>query len=107
MIPVEARSNGTSSLTISVVTPTFGQDVTAPLVLTARVNALTGLGQVVTGAAVLVLVSWWYGHFRRRRRKRLALVGERRRPDRARRRPRLARRRRGHGRPSGRGGRRR
>ncbi|MET0461001.1 MAG: hypothetical protein ABW195_17255 [Ilumatobacteraceae bacterium] len=75
-IPVEARSNGTSSLTISVVTPTFGRDVTDPLVLTARVNALTGLGQVVTGAAVLVLVSWWYGHFRRRRRRRLALVGE-------------------------------
>jgi hypothetical protein len=76
VIPVEARSNGTSSLTISVVTPTFGQDVTAPLVLTARVNALTGLGQLVTGAAVLVLVSWWYGHFRRRRRRRLALVGD-------------------------------
>lgn len=76
VIPVEARSNGTSSLTISILTPTLGEDVTTPLVLTARVNALTGLGQVVTGAAVLVLVSWWYGHFRRRRRKRLALVGE-------------------------------
>ena len=76
MIPVEARSNGTSSLTISILTPTLGEDVTTPLVLTARVNALTGLGQVVTGAAVLVLVSWWYGHFRRRRRRRLAAIGE-------------------------------
>ena len=42
--------------------------------LTARVNALTGLGQVVTGGAVLVLLSWWFAHFRRRRRRRLATI---------------------------------
>ena len=67
--------------------------------LTARVNALAGLGQVVTGGAVLVLVSWWYGHFRRRRR--IAPGADRRGrqpavPDVGRR---LARRRRGHGHP--------
>ena len=76
VIPVEARANGTSSLEVAVLTPVFGQEVAGPIVLTARVNALTGLGQVVTGAAILVLLSWWYGHFRRRRRQRLALVGE-------------------------------
>ncbi|MET0579298.1 MAG: DUF6049 family protein, partial [Ilumatobacteraceae bacterium] len=74
VIPVEARSNGTAPVEIRIVTPEFGQDVGEPIVLTARVNALTGLGQVVTGAAVLVLVSWWYGHFRRRRRTRLAAL---------------------------------
>ena len=76
VIPVEARSNGTSSLEVAVLTPVFGQEIGDPVVLTARVNALTGLGQVVTGAAILVLLSWWYGHFRRRRRARLARVGE-------------------------------
>jgi hypothetical protein len=76
VIPVEAQTNGTSSLAVELVTPTGGQTVQGPVVLTARVNALSGLGQVVTGAAVLVLVSWWYGHFRRRRRERRALLGE-------------------------------
>ena len=76
VIPVEARSNGTSSLEVAVLTPVFGQEIGDPVVLTARVNALTGLGQVVTGAAILVLLSWWYGHFRRRRRSRLARIGE-------------------------------
>jgi hypothetical protein len=76
VIPVEAQTNGTSSLAVELVTPTGGQTVQGPVVLTARVNALSGLGQVVTGGAVLVLVSWWYGHFRRRRRERRALLGE-------------------------------
>jgi hypothetical protein len=76
VIPVEAQTNGTSALAIELVTPVGGQAVQDPVVLTARVNALSGLGQVVTGAAVLVLVSWWYGHFRRRRRMRRALLGE-------------------------------
>jgi hypothetical protein len=70
-MPVVARSNGTSSVEVELLTPTLGQTVDGPVVLTARVNALTGLGQVITGGAVLVLVSWWFGHFRRRRRERL------------------------------------
>jgi len=52
------------------------QTVQGPVIMTARVNALSGLGQVVTGGAVLILVSWWYGHFRRRRRQRRAMLGE-------------------------------
>jgi uncharacterized membrane protein len=70
-MPVVARSNGTSSVEVELLTPVLGQTVDGPVVLTARVNALTGLGQVITGGAVLVLVSWWFGHFRRRRRERL------------------------------------
>jgi hypothetical protein len=69
-LPVVARSNGTSSVEVELLTPDLGQTVDGPIVLTARVNALTGLGQVITGGAVLVLVSWWFGHFRRRRRER-------------------------------------
>jgi hypothetical protein len=70
-LPVVARSNGTSSVEVELLTPDLGQTVDGPIVLTARVNALTGLGQVITGGAVLVLLSWWFGHFRRRRRERL------------------------------------
>ena len=70
-LPVVARSNGTSSVEVELLTPAFEQTVDGPVILTARVNALTGLGQVITGGAVLVLLSWWFGHFRRRRRERL------------------------------------
>ena len=72
LIPVEARSNGTSAIEIDVLTPAIDQRVGEPVVLTANVNALTGLGQVITGGALLVLGSWWFGHFRRRRRQRAA-----------------------------------
>lgn len=76
VLEVEARTNGTSSISIEVLTPVHSLNVEGPIVLTARVNALSGLGQVVTGGALLVLLSWWYGHFRRRRRARRALLGE-------------------------------
>jgi hypothetical protein len=76
LIPVQAQTNGTSAIGIQILTPFGNQTVQGPVVLTARVNALSGLGQVVTGGAILILVSWWYGHFRRRRRARRALLGE-------------------------------
>jgi hypothetical protein len=67
-IPIEARSNGTSEVSVEVHTPS-GSVIGEPIVLTARVNALSGLGQLLTGAALLVLATWWYSHFRRRRRE--------------------------------------
>jgi hypothetical protein len=36
------------------------------------VNAIAGLGQLVTGIALLFLVSWWASHFRRQYRRRQA-----------------------------------
>ena len=68
-IPIEARSNGTSEVVVEVHTPS-GAVIGEPIVLTARVNALSGLGQLLTGAALLVLATWWFSHFRRRRRQR-------------------------------------
>lgn len=68
-IPVNVLSNGTFPVTIQLVTPLDQRPVGDPLVLTARVNAITGLGQVLTGGALLVLASWWYSHFRSRRRQ--------------------------------------
>ncbi len=71
-IPVQARANGTSSVEIQLLTPVFGQRIGPPTFLEARVNAISGLGQTITGIAVLLLVTWWFSHFRRRRRARLA-----------------------------------
>jgi hypothetical protein len=69
-IPVRARSNGTSSVEVEILTP-LGETITEPIDLTSRVTALTGLGPVLTGGFVLVLLSWWFSHWRRRRRSEL------------------------------------
>jgi hypothetical protein len=36
--------------------------------LSARVSALAGLGQLVTGVALLLLASWWLAHWRKQHR---------------------------------------
>lgn len=71
-VPVEAESNGTSSIDVVVSTPA-GQVLDEPVRLTVRVSALTGLGQVLTGALIVVLLTWWYTHWRGRRRNALAV----------------------------------
>jgi len=68
VVPVEARSNGTSSINLAVATP-LGVPLDEPVTLTSRVTALTGLGQVLTGGFVLVLLTWWFAHWRARRRE--------------------------------------
>jgi hypothetical protein len=69
-VPVDivARSNGISPMTVEIHTP-FGGRVTEPVVLTAHVNNLTGLGRVVTVGLLLVLATWWYTYIKRRRRE--------------------------------------
>jgi hypothetical protein len=79
IIPVEAEANGTSSINLIVSTPA-GESLGEPVTLTARVTALTGLGQVLTGGLVLVLVTWWFTHWRNRRRDALANGGRGRHP---------------------------
>jgi hypothetical protein len=65
-IPVEARSNGVFPVEIELLTPA-GNALAGPVVLTARVSTLTGLGRVFTVGALLVLATWWFSYFRRRR----------------------------------------
>jgi hypothetical protein len=65
-VAVRTLSNGTFGVQLELRTPVGEQLIGAPLQLTARVNALTGLGQVLTGGAVVVLASWWFSHLRKR-----------------------------------------
>jgi hypothetical protein len=78
-VPVEAEANGTSSITLVVSTPA-GQTLGEPVTLTARVTALTGLGQVLTGGFILVLLTWWFTHWRGRRQAALVTDGRDRHP---------------------------
>jgi hypothetical protein len=79
IVPVEARANGTSAVDVVVTTP-VGQPLDDPIVLTSRVTALTGLGQVLTGGLALVLLTWWLAHWRAKRRADLADNGRARHP---------------------------
>ncbi len=69
-VPVIARSNGSFPVSLDILTP----DATTPLAptqfLKARVSALTGLAQLLTGGLLLVLLTWWVRHMRTTRRKR-------------------------------------
>lgn len=67
VVPVIARANGTFPLEIRLLTPEGGLALGPPTVVTARVTALAGLGQLITGIALVLLASWWYSHWRRRR----------------------------------------
>jgi hypothetical protein len=73
-IPVRARSQGTFTTEVDVLAPD-GHRLAPPVVIKGRVSHLSGLSQVLTVGAVLVLASWWYTHLRRRRRARPAAVG--------------------------------
>ena len=69
-IPVTAKSNGRFPVTLQLFTPLGDITVGSPAVFSARVNALAGLGQLFTGIAVLLLLSWWIHHLRREHQRR-------------------------------------
>lgn len=78
-IRIEARTNGTFPVTLTVLTPT-GDILAPPVPLTASVNALSGLGNLFTGAFLLVVLTWWVRHVRQNRRKRAAAAAAARHP---------------------------
>ena len=70
LVPIEARSNGKFPVTLEVLTPIGDSRLAAPVPLAARVNALSGLANLLTGTLLLVLITWWVRHVRRQRRVR-------------------------------------
>ena len=72
-VPIEVRSNGRFPVTLEVFTPSVpGLLVAPPVTLTARVTAISGLANLITGACVLVVITWWARHVRQNRRRRAA-----------------------------------
>ncbi len=67
-IPVEARSNGSSPVSLDIYTP---NDVAigSTVPLRFRVNAV-GVGNVMTSALVGLVLLWWLAHIRSTRKKR-------------------------------------
>lgn len=70
-IKIEARTNGEFQVTLQVLTPA-GDELAPAVPLFANVNALSGLGNLVTGALLLVVLTWWVRHLRLNRRNRAA-----------------------------------
>ncbi len=75
-----ALSNGNVGVTLQVFTPLGDVQLAPPVPLSANINALTGVGNLLTGAALLVLVTWWVRHVRRARRGRRAAEAANRHP---------------------------
>lgn len=69
---VVALSNGRIPATLDVFTPEGDTRLAPPVPVTLSLTALSGIGNLVTGAALLVLLTWWVRHFRRGRRLRAA-----------------------------------
>lgn len=69
-VRADALSNGKSSVFLRVYPPaTDDLQVVPEVPLTARVNSLAGLGQLLTGAGLLLIASWWVHNWRRSRRQ--------------------------------------
>jgi hypothetical protein len=71
-IPIEVRRNGRFPVTLEVFTPAGDIHLAEPVTLTARVTAISGLANLITGAFLLVLITWWARHVRQNRRRRVA-----------------------------------
>lgn len=84
-----ALSNGTSSVFIRVYTPDGPSTETLipQVVLTARVTSFAGVAQLITVAAVLLIIAWWARHWQRSRRTKQAAHHIRRHPASTTRRP--------------------
>ena len=69
LFPVRARANGRFPVEVVLTTPDGQTQVGRRVSMTARVSALAGLGQVVTGASIIILLTWWVSHWRKKRRE--------------------------------------
>lgn len=72
VIDVVALSNGLFPVEVRIFTADGLSQLGRKVDVSARVNALAGLGQIVTGVALLVLATWWVAHIRRKFRKKIS-----------------------------------
>lgn len=69
VVPVVARANGTFPIEVVLHTPDGATQVGRRVQFSARVSALAGLGQLATGAGIMILIAWWAAHVRLKRRE--------------------------------------
>ncbi|MFM7687480.1 MAG: DUF6049 family protein [Actinomycetota bacterium] len=69
-IDVVALSNGRIPATLDLFTPEGDTRLAPPVPVSLSLTALSGVGNLVTGAALIVLLTWWVRHIRRGRRQR-------------------------------------
>lgn len=72
LVDVVALSNGLFPVEVRIFTADGLSQLGRKIEVSARVNALAGLGQVVTGVGLLLLATWWVAHIRRRFRKKIS-----------------------------------
>ena len=72
VVDVVALSNGLFPVDVRIFTADGLSQLGKKIEVSARVNALAGLGQVVTGVGLLLLATWWVAHIRRKYRKRIS-----------------------------------
>lgn len=63
------RTNGRFPISVRVTTPTGNLEVVPYITITAKVNAIAGLGQLVSISLLLIILAWWWSHWRRARLK--------------------------------------
>ena len=61
------RTNGRFPISVRVTTPVGNQEVVPYITITAKVNAIAGLGQLVGISLLLVILAWWWSNWRRSR----------------------------------------
>jgi hypothetical protein len=69
VVDVVARANGRFPVDVSFTSPDGVHKIGQTIRIGARVTAISGLGQLVSGAAVLILATWWVAHWRARKRR--------------------------------------
>lgn len=81
---IRARSNGRFPVYLTLLAPNDvgveSNPLQPPTRFTATVFGLSGLGNLVTGAALLVLLTWWVHHIRASRRRKASEIARHRHP---------------------------
>ena len=72
VVDVVALSNGLFPVEVRIFTADGQSQLGKKIEVSARVNALAGLGQVVSGVGLLLLATWWVAHIRRKYRKKIS-----------------------------------
>ena len=61
------RTNGRFPISVRVTTPEGGLEVVPYITITAKVNAIAGFGQLLSISLLLIILAWWWSHWRRSR----------------------------------------